>query len=82
MASKYHVAVRVLFVSSRFGTPRHRCQYPREGLAHLGVDADVALAEEGDLLARAAGFTHVVLNRVPFDGPAAPSRRSTPLPAT
>lgn len=63
--------MRVLFVSSPFGTPRHRCQHPREGLAHLGVDADVTRADDGDLLARVAGFTHVVLNRVPFDGPVA-----------
>src|SRR5262245_53387808 len=57
---------RVLLVSSPFGTPRHRCEHAREGLAKLGVEADVAQVGDGDLRRRSAGCTHVVLNRVPL----------------
>jgi glycosyltransferase involved in cell wall biosynthesis len=56
----------VLFVSSAYGTPRHRCQYPREALGKLSIRADLANAEDSDLLSRCAGYSHLVLNRVPY----------------
>jgi hypothetical protein len=58
--------VKVLFVSSAFGTPRHRCENPREALAKLGVEADTVMAENADLAQAAEGYSHVVLNRVPL----------------
>ncbi|MCG6961722.1 MAG: glycosyltransferase family 4 protein [Acidobacteria bacterium] len=64
---------RVLFVSSEFGTPRHRCEIPIEGLAKAGVDADLIRIEElGDSVlsgadtGRLTRYSHVVLNRVPL----------------
>jgi glycosyltransferase involved in cell wall biosynthesis len=54
--------VKVAFASSPFGTPRHRCHHPCEQLRAQGVEADVL---EGDAPSF-AGYTHVVLNRVPW----------------
>ena len=53
--------MKVGFASSPFGTPRHRCRHPVEQLRKAGVDA--AVLGEGEPF---AGFTHVVLNRVPL----------------
>jgi glycosyltransferase involved in cell wall biosynthesis len=46
--------------------PRHRCDFPREGLAKLGVESGFAQVGDGDLQRRSEGCSHVVLNRVPF----------------
>ena len=54
--------MKVAFASSPFGTPRHRCHHPAEQLRTQGVEADVL---EGDA-PPFAGYTHVVLNRVPW----------------
>jgi glycosyltransferase involved in cell wall biosynthesis len=61
--------VRVAFVSSPFGTPRHRCQHPREQLQGQGIEADVLPGEAPSL----SGYSHAVLNRVPLSAALAES---------
>lgn len=54
--------MRVAFLSSPVGTPRHRCQHPREQLERQGVEAVVLEGPAPPLM----GYTHAVLNRVPL----------------
>ena len=54
--------MKVAFLSSPYGTPRYRCHHPCEQLASQGVEAAVLEGEAPSF----AGFTHVVLNRVPM----------------
>ena len=53
--------MKVGFASSPFGTPRHRCEHPVEQLRAAGIEA--AVLDDGEPF---AGYTHVVLNRVPL----------------
>lgn len=55
--------MRVAFLSSPYGTPRHRCENPSEQLRGQGVEAVVLEGEAPSL----AGYSHAVLNRVPLD---------------
>jgi glycosyltransferase involved in cell wall biosynthesis len=54
--------VKVAFLSSAFGTPRHRCQHPCEQLRARGIEAAVLQGEAPSF----SGYTHAVLNRVPL----------------
>jgi hypothetical protein len=54
--------MRVAFLSSPFGTPRHRCHNPCEQLDREGIEAAVLEGEAPSF----SGYSHVVLNRVPF----------------
>jgi hypothetical protein len=53
--------MRVAFLSSPVGTPRHRCEHPREQLASQGIEAVVLQGAPA-----LTGYTHAVLNRVPM----------------
>jgi len=61
--------VRVAFLSSPFGTPRHRCQHPCEQLQGQGIEAAVLEGEAPSL----SGYSHAVLNRVPLSAALAES---------
>ena len=54
--------MKVAFLSSPFGTPRHRCDHPREQLRAQGIEAVVLEGEAPSF----DGCTHAVLNRVPW----------------
>lgn len=61
--------MRVAFLSSPFGTPRHRCQHPCEQLQGQGIEAAVLQGEAPSL----SGYSHAVLNRVPLSAALAES---------
>ncbi len=61
--------MRVAFLSSPFGTPRHRCEHPCEQLRGLGIEAAVLSGEAPSL----SGYSHAVLNRVPLSAALADS---------
>lgn len=61
--------MRVAFLSSPFGTPRHRCQHPCEQLQGQGIEAAVLQGEAPSL----SGYSHAVFNRVPLSAAVAES---------
>lgn len=57
--------LRIGYVSSSFGTPRHTCQHGREQLARFGLDSAFMRIEQAQLQRDLDGFDLLILNRVP-----------------